>query len=107
MIQNFNGGGLLNNYSTEEQVIGTWIDGKPIYRRTIEKNVSINANDWSTIEIATNEDVFINSFAYKRSNNFVGHFTGTRIYNGKLQVIGISITTENLYIVLEYTKTTD
>ena len=24
-----------NNYSEEEQVIGTWIDGKPIYQKTI------------------------------------------------------------------------
>lgn len=24
-----------NNYSTEEQVIGTWIDGKPLYRKVI------------------------------------------------------------------------
>lgn len=24
------------NYSTEEQVIGTWIDGKPLYQKTIE-----------------------------------------------------------------------
>lgn len=24
----------LHNYSTEEQVVGTWIDGKPIYEKT-------------------------------------------------------------------------
>ena len=27
-----------NNYSTEEQVIGTWIDGKPLYRKVININ---------------------------------------------------------------------
>ena len=26
---------LLENYSIEEQVVGTWIDGKPIYRQVI------------------------------------------------------------------------
>ena len=25
-----------DKYSTEEQVIGTWIDGKPLYRKTIK-----------------------------------------------------------------------
>lgn len=29
-------------YSTEEQVIGTWIDGKPIYRKVIRQQV-----DWA------------------------------------------------------------
>ena len=26
----------INEYSTEEQVVGTWIDGKPIYRKVIQ-----------------------------------------------------------------------
>lgn len=29
-----------HNYSTDEQVVGTWIDGKPIYQKTIEKQIS-------------------------------------------------------------------
>ena len=34
--QKINGSFKENNtYSTEEQVIGTWIDGKPIYRKVI------------------------------------------------------------------------
>lgn len=28
-------------YSTEEQVIGTWIDGKPLYRKTIVANFEL------------------------------------------------------------------
>ena len=30
----------LNTYSTEEQIIGTWIDGKPIYRRVLKASAS-------------------------------------------------------------------
>ena len=30
----------INAYSTEEKVIGKWIDGKPLYRKTIEGTVS-------------------------------------------------------------------
>lgn len=30
----------LTTYSTEEKVVGTWIDGKPIYRKVIESTVA-------------------------------------------------------------------
>ena len=32
----------LSTYSTEEQVIGTWIDGKILYRKTILYNGSMS-----------------------------------------------------------------
>ena len=28
------------HYSTDEQIIGTWIDGKPLYQKTVEANLS-------------------------------------------------------------------
>ena len=31
-------------YSTEEQVVGTWIDGKPLYRRTLTGNYTENVD---------------------------------------------------------------
>ena len=39
-LENTTSGGNTNNdvYSTEEQAIGTWINGKTLYRRTIEDN---------------------------------------------------------------------
>lgn len=30
----------LNTYSTDEKVVGTWIDGKPIYRKTIVQRLT-------------------------------------------------------------------
>ena len=38
-----------DNYSTEEKVVGTWIDGKPLYQKTIEFNKSDSSNSWVTI----------------------------------------------------------
>lgn len=29
------GGGSTHNYSTDEQIVGTWIDGKPLYEKTL------------------------------------------------------------------------
>ena len=38
------GGTSLDNYSTEEQVIGTWIDGSPIYRIVSSEPIDFNQN---------------------------------------------------------------
>lgn len=35
--------GSDTDYSTEEKIIGTWIDGKPLYQKTLV----INANEWA------------------------------------------------------------
>ncbi len=32
---NLKDSGASHNYSTDEQIIGTWIDGKPLYERTL------------------------------------------------------------------------
>lgn len=34
------GGSSGHNYSTQEQVVGTWIDGKPLYERIITGNLN-------------------------------------------------------------------
>lgn len=42
--------GFSNIYSTEETVIGRWIDGKPLYRLTISLNsLASNLNTWNCI----------------------------------------------------------
>lgn len=43
------GGGGSTSYSTTEQVIGTWIDGKPLYQKTFSATTPATAN--------TNEDI--------------------------------------------------
>ena len=38
------------DYSTDEKIIGTWIDGSPIYQKTFTGlNVSVNGTNWATI----------------------------------------------------------
>ena len=37
----------MNVYSTEEKIVGTWIDGKPIYRKVIEAATSTNIDTTS------------------------------------------------------------
>lgn len=35
LVTDGNTGGSVHNYSTQEQVVGTWIDGKTLYEKTI------------------------------------------------------------------------
>lgn len=37
------------HYTTEEQVIGTWTDGKPLYQKTLKSNSGIAQNSWVII----------------------------------------------------------
>ena len=107
-----------HNYSTEEQVVGTWIDGKPLYEKTIDlgylpdngtKQVNHNI---SNLRFVTN----INGFAYSTTI-----LPLPNIHPNGIQYavsVGITATTINIstgtdrssfygYLTLQYTKTTD
>lgn len=36
-------------YSTEEQIVGEWIDGKPIYQKTFDNDITISQSTWQTL----------------------------------------------------------
>lgn len=119
-----NQGRILNdrfNYSTEEKVVGTWIDGKPIYRKVINfgalpnattKRVAHNISNLKSIikieGIADRGDGFFQSIplVYRSSDN---------AYNASLAIEGTDISIQTNqdrsefsgYVTLEYTKTTD
>lgn len=59
----------LDSYSLSEKIVGTWIDGSPIYRKC-------KVYTWAG---STNYD-----------NNFFGGVTPTRIINQRVQVISDS-----------------
>ena len=44
-------GGETHQYSTEEQVVGKWIDGSPVYEKTLIFNNKLVTNDNSTCEL--------------------------------------------------------
>ena len=50
-------GALAHHYSTDEHIIGTWIDGKPLYEKTISRNqrFSLVADSWAATDIAYSE----------------------------------------------------
>lgn len=104
---------ILEVYSTREQVIGTWIDGKPIYRTIIPlgnvakasqqirgvddlkislviKQYGIAQMDGADYHWATVADCFV----FNSNSNRISYYNATDA-------------TRNVHIILEYTKTTD
>lgn len=108
----------LTTYSTEEKVVGTWIDGKPIYRKTFtgtKKEVN-NAISDSNLD----RDSFIRGFGwiYSVYENWWQIGSGTpATYQTSLAIstVGFELfTTSTAFndnsqtiLTLEYTKTTD
>lgn len=123
----------LEVYSTEDTRIGTWIDGKPLYRRVIITTVP-SSGIFMTITPNPNIDtfvkvdgywtrpgangrkftIFINTVAYDDNgvadyddpNGVAGAFGADRVNALYLYGYGTAIG-KPLTIILEYTKTTD
>lgn len=102
------------NYSLEEQEIGTWVDGKPLYQKTYEYE-STELNKWVSVAdlTALNIDacMFGGSFVsgniklplpYQDSSNHIW----IQQNNSKQLYVNTTISGK-LVIVIQYTKTTD
>lgn len=114
-----------NEYSTEEKIVGKWIDGKPIYRKVVTANsyseilntgisnletmikmevlVSESSNgDWRNLPWLFNKGNVIGDqswaggFFYKMDTNQLNFQLGNLLKNIK-----------KIVAILEYTKTTD
>lgn len=106
-------------YSTEEQRIGTWIDGKPLYRIIKEYDVSAKETQSNDISSIPYDTIFINfSKSFNRwdvnSSSSIIWYTSDDDkgnvwinYEKKLNILNSSNATRHYWITLEYTKTTD
>lgn len=114
------GGGSNNNYSTDEQKIGTWIDGKPLYRKCFKYSgtewqngyfINHNIANVDHIYIANGSSIVRND-GYYFTNYFATNTDCLRMLCSKTQMYYIAgmasgITVSKIFVVLEYTKTTD
>jgi hypothetical protein len=111
----------LTTYSTTEKRIGTWIDGKPLYRITIvlpngtgqttQKNYTLS--DYGVTNV---DEIFMVHPSYYRN---IGQNIPFNFYDGSTYELFVSPTTlsvlvtyspianNRMVITLEYTKTTD
>lgn len=107
-------------YSTEETVIGTWIDGKPLYRKVIPITIPAVANTNTTVYTGDHSNcALVNRYGvigttagnldyYYSSSNYMcvyGSMSEIRMILGADAVK--SYGGRSSHIILEYTKTTD
>lgn len=109
------------HYTTEEQVIGTWTDGKTLYQKTLKSNSGIAQNSWvsiindSSIRIkkyygyiyysANLEDGVKYPLDWTRVANSA--FSCTECNGGSLEVVQNVGTSYGYDITIQYTKTSN
>jgi hypothetical protein len=106
-------------YSTEEQRIGTWIDGKPLYRKTIISNFELpfvtQVTSYNIDHNISNIDKVVHvemtdglkhipNLSKAGGTTTIDYVSSTMI---EIRYINDSWSSRDWYITLEYTKTTD
>ena len=107
-IRTFSG---LHQYSTDERVVGTWIDGKPIYEKAAFLSASTSgwSNAWheNVLTVTDSLETLVRCFpinTYNQVGDSLFGFSTTgvlRVYHPKNVTIGF------YGGVFWYTKTTD
>ena len=106
------------NYSTTEQVIGTWIDGKPLYQITVETNLSngliYSVTNGKTVLIKEAYGVHTESSykQYLNLNYFASNSDKCNVYTKGADVYtetasGFYSYYSKILFTIRYTKTTD
>lgn len=122
---NSSGGEQEMNYSLEEKVIGTWVDGRPLYQKTLyfTSGWKIGGEIAMPHGIKNVDDIWLESALWRRSDNtrqnipnehsMVGAW-GAGLYDIKddtftlyMGTLNNSFTIRYMYITFNYTKTTD
>ena len=113
-----------DEYSTDEIIVGTWIDGKPIYRKTIECNpISSASRSHYFPHGVTNIDTVINVWGtrYSQSSRDYRPIVSASYANfdwmGSVVITQTDVLIESgsgvdsiytsAYVTFEYTKTSD
>lgn len=106
------------HYSTSEQVIGTWTNGKPLYRQTINfstgnvaSNIDFNIDSYMPANCVVVRSSHIIEFTYSGTTfhgvNWGGAYlnmSGTHYFTFD---IGSAVYNKDIELTIEYTKTTD
>lgn len=109
-----------NNFSTDEKVIGTWIDGKPLYQKTVDCGTLPDKTTKEVLHNIANVDkiVSVDGFCdngstfmplpYVHDQN-VGNQVGIICNTTKVILLsrGANMSGYNGCVILRYTKTTD
>ena len=110
---------VSTNYSTEERVVGTWIDGKPLYQKTLSYALD-GVNGWHAYNhnVSNVETIFVKDANVCRSTSEIyecydSGSNGSGSTYGYASRTSVSMFTKDFnssysaIITIQYTKTTD
>ena len=101
------------NYSeTEQKTGGTWIDGKPIYRKVwTGLSVGVSSGSWQNLNLSNlpSIDNLIKGVAIRSAtgDKYVYNFISFRWNNSNLYYKSTNAENAITDVIIEYTKTTD
>lgn len=105
-----------NLYTTDEKIIGQWIDGKPIYQKTFSGVLSTSNTEESIAHNISNVDLCIERKGFIVSNNFTiqfGFYNGSEYNNMFMDKTNLNFRHSRVYascpykVTVLYTKITD
>ena len=99
------------HYSTEEQIVGTWVDGSTVYEKTLYyASLSAAHNNWVLLDTISIEQLLDVDVSFKDSGGrqLDEQYLRISYYNGSLyyHTPESSGTCTDIYITIQYTKTT-
>ena len=108
----------LYEYSTTEKIVGTWVDGKPVYQKTFTGTGTSTSSTYYTVGQTTtllpNIEKVVNSTAYASYAGYLDYNTRLSIDIASAsnllrigQTIGDASNTFDYIITIQYTKTID
>ena len=106
------GGSASDDYSTTETRIGTWIDGKPLYRCCYDAGSYVGQIDWDVsalnVSLITRSECLVADVADASTiTGVISCTTNREMYMTPQKVIHTTGGYYKRYIIIEYTKTTD
>lgn len=113
------GGGSSHDYSTTEQVIGTWTDGKTLYERTINETCANSSADQTIVNFTSERVRTYEGVYFQNSSGDIidAWWSTTNFWTWVITNSGIIVhrntsdptwqSNVNFHMVIRYTKTTD
>ena len=115
--------GSDTDYSTTEKIVGTWIDGKPIWQKTVKIDNPSSTSNYVTAFAIQNLGILVKAegIAIRSGDGSIYAFNGgirpevpanyqysvsVRYFNGSIEyLVGNYNNVSTLYITIQYTKT--
>ena len=104
----------MHNYSTEEKVVGTWINGKTLYEKTFANlSIDVRSGEWCKVVELDNPESAISCDLYRVGGE--GQIVHIGVRDFTIGAAGytncLTITPFDSYTIViatvQYTKTTD